>query len=43
MIRRFSLTTRDAQTFYGRFGWQPLRHPERHMERLAPGFYAPGP
>ena len=40
-LRRFSLATRDAQAFYAAHGWQPLRYPSRHMERLAPGFYPP--
>jgi GNAT superfamily N-acetyltransferase len=41
-LLRFSLATRDAQGFYERFGWQALRYPERHMERLAPGYYNSG-
>ncbi len=40
-LKRFSLATRDAQSFYAQHGWEPLRFPDRHMERLAPGFYAP--
>jgi GNAT superfamily N-acetyltransferase len=40
-LKRFSLATRDAQAFYARHGWEPLRYPDRHMERLAPGFYPP--
>jgi len=32
------LTTKDAQEFYGRFGFIPLVFPVRHMERLAPDF-----
>lgn len=38
-LRRIMLTTKDAQAFYGRFGFTPLVIPERHMERLAPDFY----
>jgi GNAT superfamily N-acetyltransferase len=37
-LRRFMLTTKDAQEFYGRFGFIPLVFPVRHMERLAPDF-----
>jgi N-acetylglutamate synthase-like GNAT family acetyltransferase len=40
-LKRFGLATRDAQTFYGQHGWQPLRYPDRHLERLAPSFYPP--
>ena len=35
-LRRLMLTTKDAQAFYGRFGFIPLVFPVRHMERLAP-------
>lgn len=38
-LRRFSLTTRDAQGLYRRFGFRPVHHPDRHMERLTPGYY----
>jgi GNAT superfamily N-acetyltransferase len=38
-LRRFGLTTRDAQSLYARLGWQPLRYPERHMERLPEDYY----
>lgn len=38
-LRRFSLVTRDAQGLYAQFGWTPLAHPERHMERLPAGYY----
>ena len=31
-LRRWHLVTRDAQRLYARFGFQPLRAPERHME-----------
>ena len=42
-LKRFSLTTRDAQAFYAQHGWQPVRYPARHMERMAPGYYPPLP
>lgn len=32
-IRRFMLATRDAHDLYARFGFTPLAHPERLMER----------
>lgn len=35
-LRRFSLGTRDAHAPYARFGFAPLRAPERHMERVRP-------
>ena len=38
-ILRFGLTTRDAQTLYQQSGFTPLVFPERHMERLPPGYY----
>jgi hypothetical protein len=38
-LRRFGLTTRDAQALYARLGWRPLRYPERHMERLPEDYY----
>jgi GNAT superfamily N-acetyltransferase len=31
-LRRFVLATRDARTLYARFGFGPLRAPDRHME-----------
>jgi GNAT superfamily N-acetyltransferase len=37
-LRRFMLTTKDAQELYSRFGFIPLVFPARHMERLAPDF-----
>ena len=40
-LKRFSLVTRDAQSFYAQHGWETLRYPDRHMEQLAPGFYPP--
>jgi GNAT superfamily N-acetyltransferase len=35
-VRRAGLVTEDAHGLYARFGFEPLRHPERHMERTAP-------
>lgn len=32
-LRRFDLITRDAHSLYARFGFRPLAHPDRHMER----------
>jgi GNAT superfamily N-acetyltransferase len=32
-IRRFMLATRDAHGLYAQFGFTPLAHPERMMER----------
>ena len=32
-IRRFMLATRDAHGLYAQFGFTPLAHPERLMER----------
>jgi N-acetylglutamate synthase-like GNAT family acetyltransferase len=31
-LRRWSLVTRDAHGLYSRFGFTPLKSPERHME-----------
>lgn len=31
-LRRFALSTRDAQSFYRRFGFEPVAVPERHMQ-----------
>jgi GNAT superfamily N-acetyltransferase len=47
-LLRFSLATRDAQALYQKVGFAPLAYPERHMEKLPPGYYghpppAPGP
>jgi GNAT superfamily N-acetyltransferase len=39
-LRRFSLTTKDAQPLYQRCGFTALVYPQRHMERLDPEFYA---
>ncbi len=33
-LRRWALSTRDAQEFYHQFGWTPLNYPERWMEIL---------
>jgi GNAT superfamily N-acetyltransferase len=38
-LRRWHLVTRDAQRLYARFGFQPLRTPERHMEITIPNAY----
>ncbi|MEP7041915.1 MAG: GNAT family N-acetyltransferase [Dokdonella sp.] len=32
-IRRFMLATRDAHDLYAQYGFTPLTHPERFMER----------
>lgn len=40
-LKRFGLTTVDKQEFYARFGWRALHYPERHMEKLPPGYYTP--
>lgn len=33
-LRRWSLVTHDAQALYAKFGFRPVAHPERHMERV---------
>lgn len=33
-LRRWSLVTRDAHPLYEQFGFTPLSHPERYMERV---------
>ena len=38
-LRRWILATRDAHGLYEQFGFSPLRHPERWMERPAPNAY----
>ena len=38
-LRRFNLATRDAHGLYARFGFQPLRQPDVHMERHKPDIY----
>jgi GNAT superfamily N-acetyltransferase len=39
-LRRTMLVTRDAHGLYAGFGFTPLAHPERVMERHDPGIYA---
>jgi predicted GNAT family acetyltransferase len=39
MLLRFGLATRDAQSLYAKVGFTQLVYPERHMERLSPGYY----
>jgi ribosomal protein S18 acetylase RimI-like enzyme len=38
-LRRFSLTTRDAEGLYRRYGFTSLATPERHLEIIRPGLY----
>lgn len=38
-LRRFSLTTRDAEGLYRRYGFSPLAAPTRHLEIFRPGLY----
>lgn len=38
-LRRWNLATRDAHELYARYGFTPLRFPERWMEILNPGVY----
>ncbi len=38
-LRRFLLFTSDAHGLYDRFGFTPLAHPERGMERLRTDLY----
>jgi len=38
-LRRFMLATRHAQKFYNQFGFNALKYPDRHLERLALDFY----
>jgi GNAT superfamily N-acetyltransferase len=38
-LRRWMLATRDAHELYVRFGFTPLAHPERFMERHNPEIY----
>lgn len=40
-LRRWSLMTNDAHGLYAQFGFTPLAHPERSMERTHRGVYAP--
>jgi GNAT superfamily N-acetyltransferase len=39
-LRRWGLMTKDAHGLYAQFGFTPLAHPERGMERTRPGIYA---
>jgi len=41
-FRRWSLVTRQAHALYRRFGFVPLAHPERFMERHDPDVYQCG-
>ncbi len=38
-LRRWVLATRDAHGLYAQFEFAELRHPERWMEKTAPGAY----
>jgi len=38
-FRRWVLATRDAHKLYEKFGFTELKHPERWMEKTAPGAY----
>lgn len=38
-LRRWILATRDAHSLYSKFGFAPLRFPERWMEKSAPNAY----
>lgn len=38
-LRRWHLVTRDAHGLYKHYGFEPLRHPERHMEILVKNPY----
>ncbi|MGL5889193.1 MAG: GNAT family N-acetyltransferase [Bacteroidia bacterium] len=38
-LRRFTLATRDAHTLYTRFGFEPLKNPDRLLEIVRPGIY----
>lgn len=41
-LRRWHLVTRDAQRHYEPYGFKPVAHPDRHMERHDPDIYARG-
>jgi GNAT superfamily N-acetyltransferase len=41
-LRRWVLLTRDAHGLYSKFGFTPLKAPERYMERHDPGVYSRG-
>jgi hypothetical protein len=38
-LRRWNLVTQDAHGLYGKFGFTPIRHHERYMEKLDPSVY----
>ncbi|NNE67488.1 MAG: GNAT family N-acetyltransferase [Pyrinomonadaceae bacterium] len=38
-LRRWVLATRDAHKLYEKYGFTGLKHPERWMEKAAPGAY----
>jgi GNAT superfamily N-acetyltransferase len=38
-LRRWTLVTRDAHGLYQQFGFNPVGHPDRFMERIAPDIY----
>ena len=38
-FRRWVLATRDAHTLYEKYGFTPLKHPARWMEKAAPDAY----
>lgn len=42
-LRRFSLTTRDAEGLYRRYGFTELATPQRHLEIFRPGMYKGAP
>ncbi|HEX6040959.1 GNAT family N-acetyltransferase [Longimicrobium sp.] len=42
-LRRWMLMTQDAHGLYARFGFRPLAHPDRAMERTDPDIYVRTP
>lgn len=42
-LRRFSLTTRDAEGLYRQYGFRELATPQRHLEIFRPGLYKGAP
>lgn len=38
-FRRWNLVTLDAHTLYERYGFKPLEHPERYLEKYNPEVY----
>jgi GNAT superfamily N-acetyltransferase len=38
-FRRWVLATKDAHTLYEKYGFTPLKHPARWMEKAAPDAY----